>query len=157
MGPVKLQKTSICMPPDLTFKGNALLRYGLTCAGDYDYDDSHELPAGCHYLDEQTSDAAGSHVSTSNDTAHMTNDSAPAPAPQAATGNATSASATQLALRGNSSTKRHGPATMLCKPIAAAEDRLDKVFIICITVIPGSIVILAILSCIIAANCKRQR
>ena len=81
------------------------------------------------------------------------NSFAPAPAPQTASVNATMASATQAAMLGSSATGRQGLAKMLCKPIGAAGDRPDKVFIICITVIPCSIVIFG---CIIAAICDRK-
>ncbi|CAL5228154.1 g11234 [Coccomyxa viridis] len=124
---------------------------GDNTSGDYDYDDSDEPPAGCHYLDEQPSDAAG------NETGHMTNYSAPAPAPQTASGNATVASATHLALRGSSSTKRPGPVMMLCTPIPAAGDRLDKNFVICITVIPGSIILIYIFARVAYCCNKRRR
>ena len=99
--------------------------------------------------------SAGAHISPGNETGHITNNSAPAPAPQAASGNATVASATQLALLGSSSTKRHGPVMMLCKPVPAAGDRLEKAFVICITVIPGSIILIC--CCARVAHLRKRR
>ena len=67
----------------------------LTNAGDYDYEDSHELPAGCQYMDMQSSDnseySSDSHTAQPPRLADADNSSGHGSAPANAPGSAVAA------------------------------------------------------------------
>ena len=149
----------------------------MTYAGDYDYEDSQELPAGCllEYLDEQPSvaaspDAAVAHAAPPLQAASpgvrfirgtefplLADHSALAPPTLTASRKLTMASAAHAAMLDSSGTERHGQATLLCKPIGVARDRWHKVAVICWTVIPPSIFLIVVMVCFIAICCDEHR
>ena len=150
----------------------------MTYAGDYDYEDSQELPAGCllEYSDEQPSNAASPdtavadaaspvqaasldvHFIRGSENASMAYHSAPAPFLRATFGNATMASAKRIAMLDSPSTERHGLARMLCKPIGAAEDlkwhKGDTIFWSVAASLVGGFILIA---CVVGFCCRKRQ
>ena len=146
-GPTSTQ-VHVCKSCLTTRKGVTTCTWHVIGAGDYDYDDCHDVPAGCQFqaapLQESTLSGAGanSHVvapapvpskaaiaeavplQSPAPAMHVsggTNDSyiAPAPAPERAPGNGTLVIATQAAALDTADNDKPAQGKLLCKPIAA--------------------------------------
>ena len=147
-------------------------------AGDYDYEDGHDLPAGCQKLDSQSSaqppnladhvsapasgpgsavaaatapfqaSAPGAYMDMDADISDRLSSTAPAPAPDAGIA---------FAMLHGSNTARQ--INLLCKPIAAQGDpsglsQEDKFTIGLVVGILGTMAIFAI--CIACSNCNKS-
>lgn len=150
--------------------------FDMARAGDYDYEDSQELPAGCllEYVDKQASDAASPDADVADATSptqaaspggHSIHGkgqkatlSAPAPFLNTTFGNHNMASAMRAAMLSSSGSEKQRVVTMLCKPIGAAGDikwhKSEKLFW---SIAPAVVLVVIAVLCVIGHLCNRCR